>query len=313
MLWLAGLMGLVAVGSAAFVDVAAASETDDAAGEEYASGRILSGAEGDDILYGTIADDQIGGYAGNDELRAGAGNDEAYGHAGDDMLDGGTGDDRLHGGDGADWIEGAHGDDLLAGHNGDDLLYGGDGADALQGSAGQDVLYGGAGDDAIQGGLGNDTLIGNAGHDTLFGGWGNDVLNGLSAEPGAEAEDQDAQDYLNGGGGDDLILAGQSDIVTSGSGDDRIVAGDWITKDRACVIMDYDAAQDSLLLIWDDSDATAQAPEVSVQVHAEDSESSLIYLGGRLVAEVASPTQIAVGDVTLIALSDAWASGLLPG
>lgn len=70
----------------------------------------------------------------------------------------------------------------------------------LTGGAGNDTLTGGDGDDRIAGGAGSDRLVGGAGADTLLGGEGDDYLYG---------GDDDAEDVLIGGDGNDrAVFAG---------------------------------------------------------------------------------------------------------
>lgn len=72
---------------------------------------VLSGGEGDDILW------------------ANTGNDTINAAGGADILDGGPGLDLLRGEDDNDDISGGDGDDILEGNAGNDTLTGGDGAD----------------------------------------------------------------------------------------------------------------------------------------------------------------------------------------
>ena len=64
----------------------------------------LSGATGDDVLFG-------GG--GNDGLVGGNGDDTLFGHGGNDSLSGGADDDVLYGGGGADAIDTGTGNDVI--------------------------------------------------------------------------------------------------------------------------------------------------------------------------------------------------------
>lgn len=136
-------------------------------------------------MQGTDMADILHGSDLVDRLDGGAGNDEIGGFGGNDVLAGGLGDDSVWGGDG------------------DDLLLGGDGNDFLQGNEGNDVLEGGAGDDELRDFAGNDTLSGGDGNDRIYS-WG----------PG--------RSFIDGGRGDDSIIARQSDIVAAGDGNDII-------------------------------------------------------------------------------------------
>jgi hypothetical protein len=353
MLFLAGLMGLMAVGAVTFVEpplddeddefgdttapyggpdpqtelLPAEDETpednldpdydprggDDAALlppldlSDFETVTLEEGGNGDDVLEGELNNDRIRGQDGNDTLRGGDGDDELRGDAGDDALFGGSGNDTLLGQDGNDFVFGGDQDDVLFGHNADDELFGDAGDDTLQGSAGNDALQGGVGDDALQGGLDDDTLIGGSGSDALFGGWGNDVLSGLMRN--SAGGDDDASDFLNGGGGDDSILVGAGDIVSAGDGADEIVLGDWLVSGDAAQIVDYTADDDSIVLIWDDSVANSDEPEINVKNDPETDNQSLVLVNGAIVATV-NGNDLVTSDVALIPLSTATQVGL---
>ena len=74
--------------------------------------------------------------------------------------------------------------------------------------------------EGLTGGNGNDTLTGNAGPNTIAG----------SAPPGTPNVDPqpagtESRDTINGAGGDDTLLAGDSGTVNGGDGNDTIVGG----------------------------------------------------------------------------------------
>jgi Ca2+-binding RTX toxin-like protein len=294
MLWLAGLMGMMAVRAVTFFET---ESRDDAAGmspETVGTPQddILSGTNGNDNLLGGQGDDQIGGYDGEDDLHGAGGNDQLLGADGSDTLHGEAGNDALYGGDD---------DDTLYGNNFNDTMHGGAGNDALQGSAGNDNLSGDIGSDDLQGGLDDDTLSGGLGNDSLFGGWGKDLLNGVEDNTAtAGIQDIDQADFLNGGGGDDTILAGQDDIITAGAGDDTIVLGDWITEGAAQLI-DFNANEDSIILVWDD--AAGDEPTIDLAPHPTDPDLTQIIMNGEAVADVDADSDIALTDIALIAQS----------
>ncbi|QUJ76504.1 calcium-binding protein [Sulfitobacter albidus] len=347
MLWLAGLMGIMAVGTVAFVDPMGRDDQDDddasaradidemartlSSGDLFEQSdprggdddadlpplvadpaqavSIVEGSEDGDDLTGDAGNQRIFADAGNDTVRAGGGADELRGGSGDDDLDGGSGDDLLHGEDGGDALRGGSQNDALFGHSGADTLHGDDGTDALQGSAGGDLLFGDAGDDVLQGGLDNDTLHGGTGADTLFGGWGDDIIDGRAI--GADGADGDGADYLNGGGGDDTIFAGAGDIVTAGTGNDDIVLGPWARAAAAVDILDYIPGEDSVVLIWDDSDDTSEEPTVNLTGDPENAGRTLVLLDGAVVASVVG-TDLSAADIALIPQSTAEGLTLPP-
>jgi len=128
-------------------------------------------------------------------------------------------------------IYGLDGNDTIAGGTGNDLLYGGSGADSLYGAAGMDELYGGDGSDTLLGGDGNDILVDDfdAMNDLLDGGAGNDTI--MAEGTGS--------DTLLGGLGNDVIadvegfpevyaLGLENSVVDGGAGNDTIyVDGDF--------------------------------------------------------------------------------------
>jgi Ca2+-binding RTX toxin-like protein len=348
MLWLAGLMGIMAVGTVAFVDPQTNSDDEDDlanSGEDTSSAgqatldiptdnfepdydprggddaallepanvsdadvvTLQTGTEDDDQLDGTDTNDRLRGLDGDDVLSGGLGNDELRGDDGDDTLFGNTGDDTLHGLDGGDVVHGGEENDVLFGHNANDSLDGGAGNDAIQGSAGNDALYGREGHDTMQGGLDNDTLIAGAGADALFGGWGDDVLSGVMRN--ALGEDEDDSDFLNGGGGDDSILVGNGDIVTAGDGEDEIVLGDWLASGEAAQILDFTAADDSLVLVWDDSEEGSSEPLITISADPDADDQTLVLMDGAVVATV-NGSDILPADIALIPFSTATHVGL---
>lgn len=326
MFWLAGLLGMLAMGAVTLVgdavppadadgadddDPGSDTEVDPAAdgsGTVTASDHpifsswIMSGTPDADALEGGAGDDQINGYAGNDTVWGGGRDDDLYGGMGDDNVDGGAGDDSLHGDDGNDTLTGGQGNDTLFGHGDADSLAGDDGDDEVQGGDGNDSLTGGAGDDALHGGLGDDTLDSDAGADTLFGGWGDDVV--LGHDPDAPAEHD--RDYLNGGGDDDTLVAGVGDVLTAGDGQDVLVLGDWLLQNLGTEpeqdapgpveIMDYSSADDSLLLVWDGG---GPDPEIDVVADPALAGVSHILVNGDAIATVRGDLPL-VEDIRLV-------------
>lgn len=343
MLWLAGLMGLMAVGAVTFVDPQLNEDDEDnfdsrptptpssneapdnfepdydpRGGDDAAllpplvlstadSVVLTEGSNEGDQFDGDDNNDRSRGQGGDDTLNGGDGNDELRGDDGDDILGGDAGNDTLHGNDGGDLLRGGDQNDALFGHNSDDMLFGDAGNDSLQGSAGNDMLEGGEADDTLHGGLDDDTLTGGAGADVLFGGWGNDVMSGLMRD--AAGTDTDDADFLNGGGGDDSILAGSGDIITAGEGADEIVLGDWLTSGEAAQIMDYAAEDDSLVLVWDDSGDTSVEPQITLGPDPDVDNQTLVMLDGTLVATVNGSTLLP-SDIALVPLSSATQLGL---
>ncbi len=259
------------------------TEDDTIAGDDGAN--VINGGDGVDLIHGGDGNDEIHGDAGNDDIWGADGNDELWGDAGDDALHGQDGDDTLRGGDGVDELFGYGGDDALFGDAGDDNLIGGHGADTLDGGDGNDSLEGGEGNDVLFGGLGADTLMGNDGNDTLSG----VVLDGAG-------QDTDLQDFINGGAGHDTLTLGSGDVGSGGTGSDSFILGDWIAEDAAATIMDFDAAEDQILVQYDGADGE---PELTV---TNDGGGSQILMDGVIVAELPTMVGLTVAQVSLVAI-----------
>ncbi len=265
-------------------------EDDPEYGDALAGDQIIAGGDPDEAITGGDGDDQINGYEGDDSLSGAAGDDHLYGGEGDDTLAGGTGDDLLHGGSGTDDLAGGDGADTLFGHSGDDTLAGGDGDDSLIGGFGADLLEGGAGDDALHGREGDDTLIGGEGADVLFGGGGNDLVIG--------ADDDGAMDFLNGGEGDDTIHAGAGDYADGGEGMDSFLLSQWAEGSPEATIMDFNSAEDSLVLLYEDSGGLD--PQVEIRTEEETPDTGAVYVNGVKVATVHGGGDLAPTDITLL-------------
>jgi len=261
--------------------------------------RVIAGQGEAEVIAGTDGQDQINGGDGDDTVTGGAGADVLHGGTGQDLVLGEGGGDTLHGGDGADDLRGGTGDDRLFGHNDQDRLSGGAGDDSLVGSAGDDTLAGGQGADALHGDIGIDHLTGDPGQDTLFGGIGDDTLNGMVDDPDTAArDDADGRDYLNGGSGDDVILAGQEDVVSTGAGADQVILGDWLTAGHQAEILDFSLAEDTLLVVYDD--AAGEAPEVGLASDPDTPETQHLVVNGVQVATIANAAGLTLDHVTLL-------------
>lgn len=264
------------------------------------------------------------GTPGADLLQGGAGNDDLRGSFGPDIVIGGGGDDSLNGG---------AGDDVLLGQGGADSLLAAGGSDGLIGGAGNDLLSGGGGDDALFGGLGADTLNGGSGDDVIFGLVSPDLeaaLEGLAinaaqgASPSqllAQAEaavadvpgwvqslvDQDQGDIIDGGGGNDIILAGAGDVVTSGGGIDNIGVLSAVQDDGGATdpvtITDYDAARDALTISVQTGrfDLGGQTPETFFEVtSASVGEDTEVYLNGAHYITLLNTTGFDASSVNIV-------------
>lgn len=246
------------------------------------AGDLLAGDDGDDTLQGGGGDDRLAARGGDDALNGGEGEDWLWGDGGDDRLNGAAGDDALVGGDGADTLRGGDGNDNLAGHSGADSLAGDAGADTLVGGEGDDSADGGDGDDWVAGGIGNDALHGGEGIDTLDGNDGLDTLRGA---------DDGWLDFLNGGSGDDLLVAGSQDRAHGGEG------ADLFAVQGPATISDYTAGEDSLVVLYDP--AAHPDPQVAVAEGMVPGD-AVILLDGRLLATVSGGAGLTAADIMLV-------------
>ncbi|MBO6602489.1 MAG: hypothetical protein JJ938_06175 [Roseicyclus sp.] len=271
-------------------------------------GATPDAAEGDDLMDGGTANDMlrareelsdIFGRGGPDALTAGPGDDRLVGHSGNDAIFGDNGDDSLEGASGHDELYGDAGNDVLRGGAGRDLLAGGDGDDDAAGGADDDMLFGGDGDDALQGDDGDDHLQGGFGADTLEGGAGNDRLDGtFSSESNMFGPfDEDEGDVLDGGAGDDIIMAGTDDLIFVGAGADTVTTGAYIDPDgEAPLISDFDPAEDVIEVMFDP--ALTPDPVITV-VDFPDGSGADILLNGELVLKANGAQGLDPGTIAL--------------
>jgi Ca2+-binding RTX toxin-like protein len=199
--------------------------------------RILGG-EGDDVIYGEGGDDVIFAGPGNDKVFGGDGDDQIFGEEGQDVLLGEEGDDTISGGDDSDTISGGPGDDSLNGDAGNDMIMGDAGRDDIKGGDGDDTIAGGEDDDIVDAGAGDDRVIALAsdGNDIYDGGAGSDTYD-ISATMADALIDLDAEtafsddigtdrifnfEHVQGGGGDDVIVANESPNDLAGGGGDNM-------------------------------------------------------------------------------------------
>lgn len=258
----------------------------------------LSGTAQDDILSGDGGADSIWGGDGTDMLTGRDGADLLDGGAGDDALNGGAGDDQLFGGAGHDLLHGDDGDDLLDGGDGNDRLEACEGNDTLLGGAGDDVLIGGGGNDLLDGGAGQDALIGGNDDDRLMGGSGSDTLDGLNGNDEIWGQDTTGDDgildFLNGGGGNDILHLGAGDYGNGGEGADQFELHDIGPNDPTPQIVDYNPAEDHLILLYD----PAQHPDPQLSTQITGTGTTLL-LDGIGVADLQGATGLDLSTVEL--------------
>lgn len=190
--------------------------------------------------------------------------------------------------------------------NGGRIASGGDGDDTLTGTPETDLLGGGAGDDLIDGLGADDELVGGAGADTLFGSWGGDLLSGVVRD--GDGIDRDDADFLNGGDGDDTLEIGTGDVATGGEGADSFVLGRWVADGEAPTLMDFDRAEDRMLVFYDDSDGAAP-PDLALRPSAETPGMTEILSDGAPLAIMPDADAPALDSIVLLGESAAAALG----
>jgi len=256
-------------------------------------------APGSTDLIGTIFPDVLLGEAGNDSIHGEGGDDTLFGRAGNDTVDGGSGADNMLGGTG---------NDLLLGVEGDDNLYGGLGVDTLDGGSGDDIIFG-----LVIPEL--ETSLENIAEASQNGGTLGSIIQQADAAIAQIPSwigglvDEDEADVINGGAGDDVILAGAGDVVTGGAGEDSIAVLSAVedasgTSDPVTVT-DYDPAQDQLTISVQLGrfDLGGQTPEaffnVTTGVVGLDTE---IYLNGDHYITLLDVTGFNASNVNLVFL-----------
>ncbi|RZJ97842.1 MAG: calcium-binding protein [Brevundimonas sp.] len=174
----------------------------------FGGGDIITG--GDDLGAGDI----INGQAGDDQISGGAdGGDTLYGGAGNDTINGGDENVTGHPAPSYDGIDGGEGDDILSGGTGNDVIVGGSGADQLNGDAGNDYLLGYGGAITY-----TTTLVPYTPPFQNFPIY----IEVRNHQPSDRLADDGVVDTLNGGDGDDTIIAGLNDVVDGGQGNDLL-------------------------------------------------------------------------------------------
>ncbi|MBY6159540.1 hypothetical protein KUV73_01600 [Mameliella alba] len=184
MFWLLALMGMAAAGT--MVMTGKDSDDDDRPEptqldedveridlsdiDPNLTGELISGSDGDDVMFGGGGTDLMFGNQGNDQLIGGSGNDILVDDEGSDTLTGDGGDDLLFGAGLLD-VDGLQGmfDNPPVTVSGLASAIGGsfdgtmtdtdDDPDTLDGGDGDDTIFGGSGDLMI-GGAGSDLFIG---------------------------------------------------------------------------------------------------------------------------------------------------------
>ncbi|MBP0481538.1 hypothetical protein [Sagittula salina] len=168
-------------------------------------------------------------------------------------------------------------------------------------------LRGGPGEDPPQVSDVANTMAGGAGPDGSFDGRDGNVLS--TVERAADGEDTDGKDFANVGDSHDTITAGMSGVAHAVAGADMAVQG----RENALVVAgpsgvaDFDRAEDQLLIVYDDSGGAAE-PELEIRISATDPAMSEIVLDGLVLTVL--PTQDAPALDALVLVGESVAAAL---
>ncbi|WP_374371563.1 calcium-binding protein [Dongia sp.] len=220
----------------------------DAQGDRFTSIENVTGSSFADQIIGDAGSNVLRGGGGGDLIDGGAGTDRAsYAYSAAAVDIDLTRSGPQIGGDAAgdvfvsiENVTGSDHDDRITGNEVNNLISGGAGADAIDGGGGSDTVdyrgsgavdvdltrasqIGGdaqgdqlAGIENITGSAFGDRLIGDASANYISGEAGNDYIVGNGAGGGGI-------DRLNGGDGDDIVIARSGTIAQGGAGSDLLV------------------------------------------------------------------------------------------
>ncbi|MCV3270246.1 hypothetical protein [Roseobacter sinensis] len=138
-------------------------------------------------------------------------------------------------------------------------------------------------------------------------GWGDAVLNEVMADIESAAEHQpEMAPFVTG---TDLLDTPEAQMDDAAAPLDQLLS-DWIAERVGADILDYEADNDSLMVVWDDTDPMTAEPHVDVLSDPEHPDVMYVSMNGETVAEVYGDSGLSVADLTLIPLSSAMAVGL---
>lgn len=235
-----------------------------------------------------VAANAINGNENGNSLRGTLGADVINGFGGDDRIQSGSGDDTISAGAGDDTTLASHGNDVV------DLGAGNDQHNPLK----HDNRFDHKGNDTIEGDVGNDLIREFWGDDVLDGGSGNDTVSAVDFYATANGNDNNG-DIVNGGEGDDILIADALDTLTGSDGNDTFQIGILEAKtENAAIIKDFAAGKDLIRIAHvNDQDMKTNPPKLSVTSDENDSE---IRVNGDLVAVVEGLKTLSADDLEYV-------------
>jgi len=108
-------------------------------------------------------------------------------------------------------------------------------------------------------------------------------------------------DFLNGGGGNDVITAGAGDVVTTGEGADTVILGNWLSAAHQAEILDFEPDEDTLMVIYDD--LNGEMPDVDLAADPDDDGIMHVVMNGVAIAAVNNAAGLNAGHITLLGTS----------
>ena len=105
---------------------------------------------------------------------------------------------------------------------------------------------------------------------------------------------------LNGGDGDDTLIAGASDVLTGGDGADQLLLGDWIAQGTVDLI-DFDRDEDQLLLVYNGTEAQ---PSLEVEADPNMPGQTIVRLDGEEAMRLTGAEGLTADDIILVEASD---------
>ena len=237
-------------GALSTADGGAGNDTITASSSSAATGVVINGGDGNDILTGGSVSITINGDGGNDTITGTAQGDTLNGGGGQDKIQAFAGNDNINGGDGNDSIDAGEGNDFVLGAAGNDTINAGVGDDVIDGGGNDDVIYGGSGADLLIGGNGNDKIFGDGAADLLIGDKVGTVgslaisfanVAGLNAAvaaiPTGTVRVQSIFGPDDGSAGNDFLVGGGSgDMIFGGDGNDFCYGGNYTEQGTTSVV-----------------------------------------------------------------------------